>query len=136
MAANIEFQPRAKGGLCSSMRSRLSSFPLDRRARMVATSSAISGSSGLQYSMFGMASLSAGRVAGVNAAQGAGAFRLHRSDIEEHRFAFSLQADVEAVDHLAVACLALCDQVLSAHFPLDQVEHRVFRVGLGFVAEI
>src|SRR5436190_6817229 len=61
------------------------------------------------------------------------------SDVEEHRLALALQADVEAVDRGAAVELAiepLGDQRRAALLPLDQVEHRVLAVGLGLVAEV
>src|SRR5689334_5252080 len=64
-----------------------------------------------------------------------------RLEVEEHRLAVALKADVETVDRrtllpIVIAVFALRDQGRTARFPLDQVDHRVGRVRLRFIAEI
>ena len=58
------------------------------------------------------------------------------SDIEEDGFVFALQINIEAIDDLRPAHLALGDEGLAAHFPLNQIQHRVGLVGILFVGEV
>ena len=59
------------------------------------------------------------------------------SDIEEHRLVLALQADVEAVDRLAVARPRARRSASPRRLACStRFEHRVLGVGLGLVAEV
>src|SRR5258705_8302282 len=58
-------------------------------------------------------------------------------DVEEHRFAFTLQADVETVDRrLLPSVFAPRGQGRAARFPFDQGDRRVRRGCLSLLGEI
>src|SRR5262245_49362806 len=59
----------------------------------------------------------------------------YRSHIEENRFVFPLQPNVETVNRLVIFHSGRGDQSLATLLALDRTQHRITRVG-GFVGEI